>query len=237
MPSLFIKNVPEDLYKKLEEMANASGRTKADIVIEALQLRIFGQQVKPDSEMVEYTEPKFKEIQFPTKCARCGKIIEAGEYGYLSKAKYKDGTERWLAWHAKCFITNKQLAKLDLEIWKRKQILKGYEELLKEYRETVSEAEARRKVLDIAKEVDSRSQRIEQEFIETSRDIRDFLMSVNAGEFRELAEKLLEEHRKLHEEIQEGLNDLRRRLEEVAATMAMKPIKKPSKKRREEVWE
>jgi len=234
MPSLYIKNIPEDLYQKLEEMAKATGRSKQDIIIEALQLRIYGQQVNPDSEMVEYTEPKLRPLYFPTKCAKCGKTIPAGEEAWLAKVKYKDGSERWIAWHFSCLMTDKQLAKIYLEIRKLRKIRDTLKKEADELADLIIEAQARKKVLDIALEIQKVSQELEKKVFEISDRIREWLFTVDAK--NEDLKAIREELYKINEEYQNRLDELKRKLEDVAAAFVQPKVKRSRKKKAEESW-
>jgi len=229
MPSLFIKNIPEDLYKKLEEMANATGRSKQDIIIEALQLRIYGQQVNTDSEMAEYSEPKLTILKFPARCVRCGNPLSAGEEAWLAKVKYKDGTERWVAWHFSCLMTDKQLAKIYLEIRKLKRVRDVLRKEVEELADTAIEAEARKKVMDVVTEVEKVLQNTEKRLYE----ITDISRLVSRAKDEDLA-KIVEEMRKSGEGILNELVELRKKLDEVVTNLIKPKVK--VRKRVEEVW-
>jgi hypothetical protein len=149
---LFIKDVPDDIYAKLEEFSKQTGRSKKDIVIEALIMRLTGMQYAPQGELVEITEPRLTILKFEAKCARCNQKISAGEEAFLAKAKYKDG-ERWVAWHFSCLMTDKQLTKLYIEIRKLKRIRDQLKKEVEELADLVIDAEARKKILDFLIEI------------------------------------------------------------------------------------
>lgn len=232
MPKQYRLELPDDLYAKVKEMAESTGRSIKDIIIEALQLRIFGQQAKPDSEMVEYTEPKLTILKFPTRCARCGKPINAGEEAWLAKVKYKDGSERWVAWHFSCLMTDKQLAKIYLEIRKLRRIRDVLKREADELADLINEAEARKKVLDVALEISKVSQEFEKKVFEVADRIREWLFTVNAKneDLKALREELL----KINEEYQAKFDDLRKRLDEVAAAFIKPKVRRAKKKTYEE---
>jgi len=230
MPSLFLKDIPEDLYRKLEEMATSTGRSKQDIVIEALQLRILGQQVNTDSEMTEYSEPRLTILKFPTKCVRCSNTLTAGEEAWLSKVKYKDGSERWVAWHFSCLMTDKQLAKIYLEVRKLKKVRDVLKKEVNELSDAVIEAEAKKKVIDVLNDIEKRSQNIEKRFYEVAEMLERTLMFGAKGE--ELT-KLCEEIRRTREEALNELSEARKRLDEILAGI-VKPKVRIAKKA--EAW-
>jgi Ribbon-helix-helix protein, copG family. len=149
---LFIKDVPDDIYNKLEEVAKQTGRSKKDIVIEALILRLSGMQYSPSGDLVEITEPRLTILKFPAKCARCGQRINEGEEAFLAKAKYQDA-EKWVAWHFSCLMTDKQLTKLYIEIRKLKRIRDQLKKEVEELADLVIDAEARKKILDFLIEI------------------------------------------------------------------------------------
>jgi len=230
MPSLFIKNIPEDLYKKLEEMASNTGRSKQDIIIEALQLRIYGQQINTDSEMVEYSEPRLVILKFPTKCVRCGNPLVAGDEAWLSKVKYKDGTEKWVAWHFSCLMTDKQLAKIYIEIRKLKKVRDVLKREVNDLSDVIIEAEARKKVLDVVGEIEKRSQNIEKRFYEVTEILKQWF-TITGTKSADLV-KIHDEIRKSREDLLNELSELRKKLDEVASAF----ITKPKTVKKKEVW-
>jgi len=206
MPDLYIKDIPEDIFKKLEEVAKATGRTKKDIVIEALILRLTGSQYAPSGELVEITEPKLTILKFPAKCARCGAVINAGEEAFLAKAKYKDG-ERWVAWHFSCLMTDKQLTRLYVEIRKYKRIRDQLKKEVDELADLVNEAEARKKILDAVSQIQHQiNDQLVLSIEKTLSMLREYMTSVEANNTD--LKKIAEELSKIDEKIQQIMQDL-----------------------------
>jgi len=205
MPDLYIKDIPDDVYKKLEETAKATGRTKKDIIIEALILRLAGSQYTPSGELVEISEPKLTILKFPAKCARCGGVINASEEAFLAKVKYKDG-ERWVAWHFSCLMTDKHLTRLYLEIRKYKRIRDQLKKEVDELADLVNDAEARKKILDVISQI---QHQINDQLIlnieKTLSMLREYMTSVEANntDLKKIAEELL----KIDEKIQQIVQD------------------------------
>jgi hypothetical protein len=188
---LFIKDVPDDIYNKLEEVSRQTGRSKKDIVIEALVLRLTGMQHSVSGELVEITEPKLTILKFEAKCARCNQKISAGEEAFLAKAKYKDG-ERWIAWHFSCLMTDKQLTRLYLEVRKLKRIRDQLKKEVEELADTVLNYEARKSLID-------KVFKLVQETSETLSMLREYMVSV---ERTQDIQSILESLRDLNKELE-----------------------------------
>ncbi|MCL7388708.1 MAG: hypothetical protein LZ173_02060 [Thaumarchaeota archaeon] len=204
MPDLYIKDIPDDVYRKLEEVAKATGRTKKDIIIEALIIRLTGSQYSPSGELVEISEPKLTILRFPAKCARCGGVINASEEAFLAKAKYKDG-ERWIAWHFSCLMTDKQLSRLYVEIRKYKRIRDQLKKEADELADLVNEAEARKKILDAVSQI--RHQINDQLILNIEKTLsmlREYMTTVESNiDLKKIAEELS----KIDEKIQQIVQD------------------------------
>jgi hypothetical protein len=174
---LFIKDIPDDIAQKLEEVVKRTNRSKRDIVIEALIMRLTGMQYTPQGELEEITEPKLTILKFPAKCARCGELLKPNDEAFLAKAKYKDG-ERWVAWHFSCLMTDKQLTRLYLEIRKLKRIRDQLKKEVEELADVVIDVEARKKILgfliEIGQDVKRATSMIEEymSVVEKSKDLK-----------------------------------------------------------------
>jgi len=190
MPDLFIKDIPGDIYSKLEELSKQTGRSKKDIVIEALLIRLAGMQYTVSGELVEIAEPKLTILKFEAKCARCNQKIAAGEEAFLAKARYKDG-ERWVAWHFSCLMTDKQLARLYLETRKLKRIRDQLKKEVDELADAVLSYEARKSLVD-------RILKLVEETENTLKMLRDYMVSVErTQEIQTIAESLSALHKEL----------------------------------------
>jgi len=222
MPDLYIKDIPEDIFKKLEEIVKATGRPKKDIIIEALIIRLTGSQYTPGGELVEISEPKLTILRFPAKCARCGGVINASEEAFLAKAKYKDG-ERWVAWHFSCLMTDKQLSRLYVEIRKYKRIRDQLKKEVDELADFVNEAEARKKILDAVSQIQHQiNNQIVLSIEKTLSMLREYMTSVeNSIDLKKISEDLS----KLNEKIQQ-ISDALDELKQNISLVAPKPRRK-----------
>jgi DNA repair exonuclease SbcCD ATPase subunit len=209
MPDLYIKDVPDDVYKKLEEIAKATGRPKKDIIIEALIIRLTGSQYSPSGELVEISEPKLTILRFPAKCARCGGVINASEEAFLAKAKYKDG-ERWVAWHFSCLMTDKQLSRLYVEIRKYKKIRDQLKKEADELADLVNDAEARKKILDAVSQIQHQiNDQLVLSIEKTLSMLREYMASVEANtDLKKIAEELSKIDEKI-QQIEQDLDELK----------------------------
>jgi len=98
--------------------------------------------------------------------------------------------------------------------------------------EAATEAETRKKILDVTLEIQRTTQEIEKRIYEITDRIREWLFTVNSKveDLKVIREELL----KLNEEYGNKLDELRRKLDEISAAMSIK-VKVP-RKRKEETW-
>ena len=216
MGNLYIKGFPDDLLHTLDELSSRTGKSKKEIVVEALNLYIAGKsavaQNPGDLDIEEITEPKLTVLRYDARCARCGRRVKAGEEAYIAKVKYADGTTKWLVWHVDCFIEDKALARLYVKRRQLEKVIKALKKRADELADVVAEAEARKKIYDIAKEIDSHA----EEILGLLGDARSLVKQYfdNPEEINKLSEKI--------NEVYEELKRLAERLEEIAAAMSIK---------------
>jgi len=231
MGNLFIKNFPDDLLAQLEEIASRANKSKKEVVIEALQLYIAGKsaasQDPSDPEIEEITEPRLVILRYAAKCVKCGRRVEAGSEAYIAKVKYADGRTRWLVYHPECFIADSQLAKLYV---KRRQLQRLINALKKEadrLADAISEAETRKRIIDIAQEVESKANQLMELLDGLEPIVKEYVFEKDK---REEALKRLTELKEHVRRVEDDLKRLAERLEEIAAAMS---ISVPRRRKRE----
>lgn len=234
--------VTDDVYEKIKEQASRLNTSISEYIRELVTRIVMGEQplddIPVEIKVVKTIYGKKKDYVRPRPCAFCGVEINKGEHVAWVIKKMADGREVYELWHIDCweFSSDKALAKKYVEIRKLNRIIKQLKKQADELADVIIDAEARKKVLDVAKNIEEIAQRIEQEFMKVSRDLRDFLYEVDLGEMSGKLKEIDEKYRKIHEEIQDKLEAARKRLDEIAATIAIKPLKKPKKKAEEDEW-
>jgi hypothetical protein len=71
---LFVRGLPAELLEQLEKFCEENNKSKKDVIAEALEL-YFNSAGKPPAL-------KLIPLKYPSKCAKCGKPIQAAELAY-----------------------------------------------------------------------------------------------------------------------------------------------------------
>jgi len=225
--------LPDDVYEKFKQIAEKRGSSVAEILREIAVRYISGEQV--DDVPVKVTPIKFR-VKKDGICAYCGQPIKAGEWAYWVIKEFEDGRKVKELWHIDCweYASDAALAKKYVEIRKLNRVVKALKRQADELADALIEAEARKKVIDIALEIQKVSQEIEKKVYEISDRIREWLFTVDAKneDLKTIKEELL----KFNESVQNQLDELKRKLDEVAAAFIQPKIKKARKKKTEETW-
>ena len=212
---MYIKGFPDDLLSTLDELSARTGKSKKEIVVEALNLYIAGKntaQDPSDPEIEEITEPRLIVLRYAAKCAKCGKRINAGEHAYVAKVKYADGRTKWIVYHPECFIADEKLAKLYVRRRELERVIKALKKEADRLADMVSEAEARKRIYDLAKEIDEKAEELLSLLGDANTMVKRYFD--NPKEFEELANIAKRNY--------EELKRLAERLEEIAAAMSIK---------------
>jgi hypothetical protein len=205
--------IPEDIYEDLNKFRQDHNMTWRDFFIASAKayIRIYG---------VEKTIP-IKDIEESiyigddvAHCARCGREIKKGYTVYVIR--------NWGILCKHCATELKVesgLARLDrekLRLQKEIQVLRREKRKLQE---ALNEAEARKKILDIAAEIEKISKEMEKKHVQVLEMMRRWFTMV--GSKNEDLVKIQDMLERNHEEIQEWISETRNKLEEIAATMGL----------------
>ena len=232
MPSKEIKvRVPEEVYAKLRELADKQGRSAADIVREVIVRFLSGEQV-------DEVPVKVKAIKMRAKrdgvCAFCGQKIGKGEWMYWVIKELDDGRTVKEAWHLDCWenASDTALARKYLELRKLQRIIRTLKKQADQLADVINDAEARKKLFDIAERVEKLAEKIERELEGLRADIETAKFSENNTE--KYVKKAFEDMNEKLQTVLDELHSLRQRLEEAVAALSIKI--KPARRRRKEVF-
>jgi len=188
MARLDVKNLDDELYSKLRELSDKSGRSLSDIVSEAIRLYVVG--ASGIDKDVKGIINKVITVQFPSKCYKCGKQINQGDLAYYVRYVYADNTAKSFLYCFDCYLTehDEALAKQYLTIRRLKAEIRG----LKKLREK------------LASEVDRESIKNEiyslrSELVKIMRDLRQLAVNVDISKIAELLDKVNYIESKLNE--------------------------------------
>lgn len=137
----------EDLYEQLEKLAEKTGKSKADIIRDALlmYLGIGAVSDKAISEAKSYVAPAL----YSGECTKCGKEIKAGEPAGFIKIIYEDKSKKVLPYCLDCYysVSDKTIVKLEVKKAKLEHIIRA---LNREKSRLIKEIEDLEKLTDIS---------------------------------------------------------------------------------------
>lgn len=112
----------EDVYEKIEKLAEKTGKSKADIIREALLLYL-GSDV--GEKAVESSKSYIKPALYSGKCSRCGREIQQGDLAGFIKIVYTDKSSRTFAYCLDCYnsLSDKTILSLELKKHRLKRVV------------------------------------------------------------------------------------------------------------------
>jgi len=142
MPDTKVR-VSQELYNKLRELAERSGKSMRELVDEAIRAYLLGSTGVEGKEIKGITA-KIIPLQYPAKCRRCGRQLNPGELAYWIKITYTDNSVRSYIYCLDCYY---QSSALKEHYIKKRQLEKIIKELKKEADQLADRVlELRRKV-------------------------------------------------------------------------------------------
>lgn len=142
MPDTKVR-VSQELYAKLKQLADKSGKSMRELVDEAIRAYLLGSTGIEGKEIKGITA-KIIPLQYPAKCRRCGRQLNPGELAYWVKITYTDNSVRSFIYCLDCYYQSSALKEHYL---KKRQLEKIIKELKKEADQLADRVlELRRKV-------------------------------------------------------------------------------------------
>lgn len=229
----YLLKMPRELKKQLEEEAKSKGKTLKDYIVEILEKRNKVEHV--DIERLLKARWVVKSIPFDTYCSSCGDFIPKNV-----DTVWVVGTK--INFCLKCVRKLIASAPLDTDYWKKaldaykkyvqyRKLAQAARKELDNLIDVISEAEARKRIMDLAKEVEEAARRVEEQVSSVASVAREYVFD----------ERKLEELRRGLEELQkfkeETFDELHRKLEELASMLVSRvEVRRRRKEREEEAW-
>lgn len=112
----------EDIYEKIEKLVEKTGKSKADIIREALLLYI---GAEPGEKAVESSKSYIKPALYSGRCSRCNREIQQGELAGFIKIVYTDKSSRTFAYCLDCYnlLSDKTILSLELKKHRLKRVV------------------------------------------------------------------------------------------------------------------
>jgi Arc/MetJ-type ribon-helix-helix transcriptional regulator len=156
----------EELYEQLEKLAEKTGKSKADIIRDAL-LMYLGVGVVSDkaiSEAKSYVAPAL----YSGKCMKCGKEIKPGDPAGFIKIVYEDKSKKVLLYCLDCYysMSDKTIVKLEVKKAKLEHVIRALNReksrLIKEIEDLEKLTEASNKLKPIISDLNSYIEKVFQ---------------------------------------------------------------------------
>lgn len=205
--------VSAELYEKLRQLAERSGKSMRELVDEAIRAYLLGSTGIEGKEIKGITS-KIIPLQYPARCRRCGKQLRPGELAYWVKITYVDNSVRSFIYCLDCYYQTSALKEYYL---KKRQLEKVIRELKREADELADKVNSLRAEMDLHGTI----QLVERAI----REVYEALDIVVDPERREMIKQLVEK-----------LEDIRTKLEHVDTVLSSSAVS-VRRKRRARRWE
>ena len=149
----------DDLHEQLEKLSEKTGKSKAEIVRDAILmfLGIGAVSDKAISETKSYVAPAI----YSGKCIKCGREIKAGEPAGFIKIIYEDKTKKVLLYCLDCYysISDKTIVQLEIKKAKLEHVVRALNReksrLIKEIEDLENLSNATGKLKSVISDLDS----------------------------------------------------------------------------------
>jgi predicted DNA-binding protein len=149
----------DDLHEQLEKLSEKTGKSKAEIVRDAILmfLGIGAVSDKAISETKSYVAPAI----YSGKCSKCGREIKAGEPAGFIKIIYEDKTKKVLPYCLDCYysVSDKTIVQLEIKKAKLEHVVKALNReksrLIKEIEDLENLSNASGKLKSVISDLDS----------------------------------------------------------------------------------
>ena len=193
MARLDIKAFDDELYNRLKELSDKTGRSLSDLVSEAVRLYILG-SAGVDKD-VKGIVNKVITVQYPSKCYKCGKPINQNDLAYYIRYTYSDNTAKSFLYCFDCYLGEHDtaLAKQYLTLRKLKLEIRGLKKLREKLANEVEKENIKNEIANLRTEL-----------LKLLRDVKDLGININDAKLSELLDKANYIESKL-EEIEDAL--------------------------------
>jgi len=153
--SLTPVKISEDLYKKVKEIAEKSGKSAREIVEEAINIYLLGKEQAVDKDIKEVKE-KWIVAKYPSKCSKCGKAINIGDMVYWVRIAYADNSMRSYIYCSDCYLSSfdKSLARKYMKVKELEATTKSLKKLADSLAEEAKQLENKVNLLKLEQEIE-----------------------------------------------------------------------------------
>jgi len=135
---LGVIKVDDDVYQKLNEVAQRTGKSIKDLATQAIKLYLEGTTQDIVDAEIEDIKRTWIKLKYPGKCSGCGKPLNAGDEAYYIKYIYKDNKvpPRTVLYCVTCYFdkveTDEVLARRYVKLRELERLIRYFERRARE---------------------------------------------------------------------------------------------------------
>jgi len=205
--------VSEDIYKKVKEIAEKSGKSIREIVEEAINIYLLGKEQAVDKDVKEIKN-KWITAKYPSKCSKCGKTVNIGDMVFWVRITYADNSIRSYIYCSDCYLSlfDTSLAKKYLKIKELEATFKSLKKMCDSLAEQAKELQNKVNLLQLEKDIEQFWFAFRESFGQNPdlKIVNDFLIKLE-----DLINKVSTLEKALNIELTQSENILRRKVRKV----------------------
>jgi predicted transcriptional regulator len=151
-----VVRISEEVYKKIKDIAEKSGKSIREVVEEAIQLFLLGKEQAVEKDVKEIKN-KWIVTKYPSKCSKCSKNINAGDMVFWIRVTYGDNSIRSFIYCSECYLTSfdTSLAKRYLKVKELEATYRSLKKLCDSLAQQATELQNKVNLLNLEKDIES----------------------------------------------------------------------------------
>jgi len=155
MSSQTVIRISEEIYKKIKDIAEKSGKSIREVVEEAIQLFLLGKEQAVDKDVKEIKN-KWIVAKYPSKCSKCSKQINSGDMVFWVRVTYADNSIRSFIYCSECYLSSfdTSLAKKYMKVKELEATYKSLKKYCDSLAEQAKELQNKVNLLQLEKDIE-----------------------------------------------------------------------------------
>jgi len=202
--------ISDDIYRRVKEIAEKSGKSIKDIVEEAIQIYLLGKSGIENKEIRSVKE-KWIVVKFKSRCSKCNMELQEGDIAYWIRVEYEDGSSRSFIYCSDCYFVkiDRSLAKRFMKVKELEAVKRGLQKEIEDLMDKVKDLQEKYEVSALKREIFEFYRAFQESF-------NGVIDSNNFSKIQEFLERLM---------------DLADRINRIESAIGLKEIEKPIPKK------
>jgi len=147
--------ISNEVYEKVKEIAEKSGKSIREVVEEAINIYLLGKEQAVDKDVKEIKN-KWIVAKYQSKCSKCSKQINAGDMVFWIRVTYADNSIRSFIYCSECYLSafDTSLAKKYLKVKELEAIHKSLKKLCDSLAKQATELQNKVNLLQLEKDIE-----------------------------------------------------------------------------------